>query len=64
MAYHLETLHWKRQLDADSIKDLLLERQAMGLLLHGRHSSEIPAVISGLSTLLLKDPSSNVTQPR
>lgn len=28
MAHHLETLHWKRQLDADSIKDLLLAWQA------------------------------------
>ena len=52
MPYHPETLHWKRQLDADSIKGLLLERQAIGLLLRGTHSSEIPAVIARLSTLL------------
>lgn len=33
MAHHPETLHWERQLDTYSIKDLLLEWQAMGLLI-------------------------------
>lgn len=64
MAHHLETLHWKRQLDADSIKDLLLAWQAVGLLLHGRHYSETLQLHPGFQHYLLKDSFSNVIQPR
>lgn len=52
MAHHPETLHWERQLDTYSIKDLLLEWQAMGLLICRRHCSRTPPIISRLSALL------------
>lgn len=53
MTHYPETLHWKIQLDTDSIKGLRpLERQAMRLLLCNTHRSKVP--LTGFQHYLLK----------